>query len=196
VESAATVIRSGRARLALSTRDLARLAGVAYPTVSRIENGHDDPRWSTMARLIAVLTPPGAGAAARPLTRITDLAATGLTDLGGGEHPEFTALRAFVDQFAVHPEWVAAAIAEAPAASRSALLDNILAAIAEQLADDAGIRRPAWTRRVPPLPEPWVVPGTSRMRARDEAAATAAFAARGLFIAADAIWRQRRVVDA
>lgn len=190
MDSAATMIRSGRARLGLSTRDLARLAGVAYPTVSRIENGHEDPRWSTMQRLTAVLAPPRDGAA-RPLTRLADPTATGLTELGGEEYPEFTSLRGFVDQFAVHPEWVAAAIAEAPAASGSALLDNLRAAIAEQLADDARIRRPAWTRRVAPLDEPWIPPGTPRMRARDEEGATEAFAARRLFISADAIWRDR-----
>jgi predicted transcriptional regulator len=48
MESPAIWVRAGRARLGLSTRDLAHLAGVAYPTISRIENGHVQPRWSTL----------------------------------------------------------------------------------------------------------------------------------------------------
>jgi hypothetical protein len=46
--------------------------------------------------------------------------------------------------------------------SGSALIDNLLAATAEKLADDAQIRRPAWTERLPPLYTPWTAPTTPR----------------------------------
>ncbi|NBO06483.1 MAG: XRE family transcriptional regulator, partial [Actinobacteria bacterium] len=45
-------IRQARASLGISTRELARLADVAYPTVSRIERGHEEPRWDTLTRLL------------------------------------------------------------------------------------------------------------------------------------------------
>jgi hypothetical protein len=61
-----------------------------------------------MQRLTAVLAPRPVGATARPLTRLADPTATRLTELGAEAYPEFTSLRGFVDQFAVHPEWVAA----------------------------------------------------------------------------------------
>ncbi|MGA1259414.1 MAG: helix-turn-helix transcriptional regulator, partial [Ilumatobacteraceae bacterium] len=54
-DSPATWIRDERTQLGMSTRDLARLAGVAYPTISRIENGHEQPRWSTLQKIFVVL---------------------------------------------------------------------------------------------------------------------------------------------
>ena len=49
------MIRTERETLGLSMRDLAALAGVSYPTISRIENGHEDPRWDTLTKLAAAL---------------------------------------------------------------------------------------------------------------------------------------------
>lgn len=88
-----------RTRLGLCTRDLARLAGVAYPTVSRIENGHVQPRWSTLERIFEVLGRPLAlSAADREQPRHADLSDAWSEDATHAEHPDWTRLRALVDQ--------------------------------------------------------------------------------------------------
>ena len=187
MENAGTLIREGRARLGLSTRDLATLAGVAYPTVSRIEHGREDPRWSTMGKLLAVLDH---GTSGITLSSLADACAL---DRDGRVQPDFTRLRAFVDYQVRHPARLAAAILPTPSRSDIAMIDNLLAAIAEKLADDAGIRRPAWTRTVERLASPWEAPGTPRMRARNACEAPSQFAARNVMIPGSTLWRPRQV---
>jgi transcriptional regulator with XRE-family HTH domain len=179
----------------LSTRDLARLADVAYPTISRIENGHEDPRWSTLEKLSAVL-----GDALIPLGddhdvgRLADLSDAWTADASGAQHPDWVRFRAFADRLTLHPEHTARAIMPEPPRSASPLIDTLLAAIAEKIADDAGIARPRWTRERPPLAEPWSV--ATRPSKRAEAATTTPhqFARRGVVIPESTIWRDRVLV--
>jgi transcriptional regulator with XRE-family HTH domain len=49
---AATLVRQARARAGLSQRDLARLSGIPQPMISSIERGLQDPRHSTLERLL------------------------------------------------------------------------------------------------------------------------------------------------
>jgi hypothetical protein len=109
--------------------------------------------------------------------------------------PDWTQLRGFVDHLRLHPELTAVAIATPPG-SRSAFIDNLLAAIAEKLTDDLGIRRPRWTRHVAPLTAPWHAPGTPRMQAANAAATPEQFAARNIALPAAAIWRDRELIPA
>lgn len=67
--SASTAVRTARTQAGLSQSMLARRAGVAQSTVSRIEHGELDPTWATMTSLLAA-----AGWAADP-------ARTGAADL-------------------------------------------------------------------------------------------------------------------
>lgn len=67
------------------------------------------------------------------------------------------------------------------------MLDALLAGIAEELADDAGLERPRWTASVPPLQEPWFPP--PRMIAAARAATPPQLAARRIYIAACDLWR-------
>lgn len=46
------MLRKARRRAGLSQRELARLTGVAQPTVARIERGQEVPRIDTLARLL------------------------------------------------------------------------------------------------------------------------------------------------
>ncbi|MGH2718134.1 MAG: helix-turn-helix domain-containing protein [Actinomycetota bacterium] len=48
----AAVLRRARQRAGLTQRELAVAAGVAQPTVARIESGREDPRVSTLDRLL------------------------------------------------------------------------------------------------------------------------------------------------
>lgn len=191
------LIRRERDALGLSTRELAALSGVSYPTISRIEHGHDQPRWDTLERLAAALglrwkldLEP------RVVPRLAGLADRLGRDRAGDVELDWTRFRAFADRLQLHPELVGVAIAEAPARSGSALVDNLLAAMAEKLADDAGIRRPGWTREVRPLTTPWAAPATPRKRAEHAAQTPPQFSARGLTLPLPAIWRDRKPVPA
>ena len=122
--------------------------------------------------------------------RLSALADAWSVDAGGEEEPDWTRLRAFLDYLGRHPEAVAKAIASPPAASGSDLMDNLLAGIAEKVADDAGLPRPSWTAQITPLDQPWEGLGTPRTRAASTAAAPPQLAARRIFVAAASLWRQ------
>jgi len=193
MDSAGSLIRRERRALGLSTRHLAALADVSYPTISRIENGHEEPRWGTMQKIAAALGKSCSIDDELSFTRLADLAerVVGTFD----SEPTWTRLRGFVDQIALHPELTAAATADPPPASGSRLIDNLLAAIAEKLASDIGIRPPAWTAAIEPLETPWKAPGTPRRRAIAAAQTPPEFAARNITLPASAIWRDRAMVS-
>jgi transcriptional regulator with XRE-family HTH domain len=176
-----------RTALGLSTRELAHLAGVAYPTVSRIERGHTDPRWGTVADLARSL---GFELEMGALTPIAVVRLADLVDaIGDDGTPDWTRLRAFADQLRRRPHLSGVATSAVPAPSGSPLLDNLLAGVAEIVADDAGLRRPRWTREIPPLVEAWEAPGTPRKRQENASSAAPQFAARNILLSATAIWR-------
>jgi transcriptional regulator with XRE-family HTH domain len=50
---AGSLLTSARIRTGLSQRELAEKAGVAHSTVARIEAGHMDPSFGTLARILA-----------------------------------------------------------------------------------------------------------------------------------------------
>jgi transcriptional regulator with XRE-family HTH domain len=50
---AGSLLTSARIRTGLSQRQLAEKAGVAHSTVARIEAGHMDPSFGTLARILA-----------------------------------------------------------------------------------------------------------------------------------------------
>lgn len=194
VDNFGLIVRRERQGLGLSTRDLATLAGVAYPTISRIEQGHEEPRWATMTKIAAALGKafePSFTAA--PTPTLADLADRWSRDANGNPLPDWTRWRALADQMRLRPELTGAAILPMPAPSGSPIVDNLLAATAEKLADDVGIRRPAWTMKCQPLPEPWHPPGTPRMQVEAIARTPAQFAARNVLLPADAIWRPREM---
>lgn len=112
--------------------------------------------------------------------------ASAATDLG---NVDWTILRGMIDRIELHNELAAEAIADPPARTGDRALDNLLAAIAEKIADDRHVRRPAWTRNVPPLQQPWEPPGTPRMRAREAATAPRQFVVRNVLVGAANLWR-------
>lgn len=128
----------------------------------------------------------------RPAPVVPELAALSdawSTDRLGQDQPDWTRLRTFLDYLARHGELAGAAVRARPLASGSVFFDNLLAGIAEKIADDAGIARPAWTKRVGALPEPWQGDGTPRMLAEAAAATPPQLAARKITMTASALWR-------
>lgn len=69
-------------------------------------------------------------------------------------------------------------------------MENLLAAVAEQLADDAGLARPDWTTSVDPLAtDTFLSPLTPQMRERVRRATPQQFSDRRLFVDEESIWR-------
>jgi transcriptional regulator with XRE-family HTH domain len=88
----ARVLRDARREARLSQRALARLAGVAQPTIARIESGAVVPRVDTLDRLLAMcgraLTSgplPGAGVDRTPIRALLRLSPAGRLRLAARE---------------------------------------------------------------------------------------------------------------
>lgn len=192
---AATVLKEARTQAHLSVRALASRAGVAPSTVQRVEQGRVDPTTGMLVRLLLaagqrleLTTAPWRG------PQLAALADAWRAGPSGEPRPDWTRLRAFLDHLALHPAEVGAATLAVPEPSGSELMDNLLAAIAEKLHDDASLPRPGWTWRVLPLTTPWASPGTPRMRAAARQATPAQFSARGLTLDQASLWRDRASV--
>lgn len=199
MESPAELVRDARQSAGLSARALAKLAQVPSSTVLRIESGQVDPTVGMLRRLLEA-----AGRELRLKSTRWPSSQRGpvLAELTGAwvespdEHPDWTRLRSFLDDLSLHPDRVGTAIIRRPAKSPSPVLDTLLAGIAEKLADDAGIGRPAWTRRTPCLREEWSPFGTARMQATWRSAAPPQLLDRGLVIDEPSLWRDPETVGA
>lgn len=191
VSRSATILRGARTSAGLSIRALAETAQVSPSTISRIESGSMEPTLSMLERLLAAA---GFGLDVVLQTR-TGLQVADLVDAWSpspqGEVIDWTRLRAFLDYLDSDPEVTSRALAQMPRASGSELLDNVLAGMAETVADRAGIERPAWTPQVQSLRKPWASPGTPRMQALARAKTPPALTARGLTLSETSLWRER-----
>lgn len=196
IMAAAELVKTSRSRAGLSGRALAARAGVAYSTVVRIESGQVDPTTGMLERLLAAadhrlvisadeVVPP----------ELADLSSAWRAASDGEPRPDWTSLRAFIDTLALHPQWQARAIKRSPTAAGSDVMDNLLASIAEKIADDAGLSRPAWTLNVTPLREAWFTPGTPQMRESARASAPPQFAARNIWVSAESLWRGGELIE-
>jgi transcriptional regulator with XRE-family HTH domain len=195
MEEARMLVSEARRTAGLSIRELARLAGVSFTTITRIESGGIDP---TLGMLRRVLEAAGrtlrlaAEPSSRPRRALADLASA-VTRTPAGERPDWTRLRAFLDYLTMHPEEIPRAITPRPHTS-SRLMDALLAGIAEKLADDGGLPRPGWTRTAPKVKPEWAAPGTPRMREEQRQHAPRQLLDRGLVIDERSLWRDRETV--
>ncbi len=175
-------------------RKLAADAGVAGSTITRIQAGSVDPSVSTLARILnaagydieIVATPHGA----RKHPRLADLIdAWSYRD--STIRLAWSRWRTFLDRLALHAENLPEAIYTSPPPSGDQIIDNLLAAIAEKLADDANLPRPSWTKNVEKLATPYR-PATARNLA--EANIPQQLAERGLMIDTASLWRPGRTI--
>jgi transcriptional regulator with XRE-family HTH domain len=189
------MLRSAREQSGLSIRGLAEVAGVSPTTIARIENGHADPSVGTLAKLLDAAGFEWAGTLRRRRApalggiRLAQLV-TAWSHTPFGDEPDWTALRGALDVLRQHPEELPGALRARPRPSGSAILDSLLAGIAEKLADDAGLPRPSWSARVPPLPHEWIPAGTPRMIARWRAATPPQLRERNLIADEESLWRR------
>ena len=108
-----------------------------------------------------------------------------------GDVVDWVRLRALTDYLSSHPLHVERCISIPPSPSGSDLLDNLLAGVAETLADEAGIARPPWTEKVSRLRDQWCIPGTPRTVDQARLSTPPALAARGVVISRSSIFRER-----
>jgi len=178
-----------RSEVGLSQRALARRAGCTRSTIVRIEAGEMDPTFTMLARIT--------GAAGQRLTisrahlgdDLTLASFAGLTP--DAERMDWTLLRGLIDLLRAHPERVSAAISDPPARTGDLRVDNLLAAVADKLAEDAFLARPRWIDAVPRLEGAWRAPGTPRMKAREAATAPPQFVRRNILLGKGNLWRER-----
>lgn len=190
-------MRSARTAADLSLRSLAERAGVASSTVARIESGRVDPTTGMLARLLAasgceldLVCKPYVG------PEIADLASAWWADDQGVVRPNWNRIRGLLEHLALHPDAAGPATLRRPRRSGSALVDNLLAGMAEKTCDDAGLPRPPWTHRVRPLRKGWVQPGTRPMREAARASTPPQLLARNLILAASNLWPEGTTVEA
>lgn len=189
------LLRLTRQEAGLSIRALSEQARTSASTIARIEKGEMDPTVGMLKRLlraagyeIELTTRPSD----RPRSSQLRVLSDAWNSTAVGDRPDWTRLRAFLDHLARHPEDVAFAIRRAPRRSGSAVMDSLLAGIADKLADDHKLPRPSWTsassRRLQDL---WATPGTPRMRETARRATPAQLREHGLAISSDSLWRPR-----
>lgn len=195
MEEARTLVAEARHSAGLSLRELARLAGVSFTTIRRIEVGETEPTLGTLRRILEA-----AGCRLRieaehsheSRPALGDLA-TAMTQTPAGDRPDLTRLRAFLDYLARHPNEISRAITPRPHPA-SRLMDALLAGIAEKLADDNRLPRPGWTRTAPKMRPEWTPPGTPRMRDTYRQRAPRQLLERGVLIDESSLWRDRATV--
>lgn len=192
MEDVAELVGALKGSSGLSFRDLAERADVAVSTVTRVKAGAVEPTVDTLTRLLQ-----SAGyelqVARRPEVEPPTVGslASAWSERDGRLRPDWTRWRALLDRLALEPDRVAEAIYLAPPPSGNPIIDSLLAAIAEKLADDAGLRRPAWTTAVPPAVEPWRPPARGKDLEVPEQ-----LAARGLIVDGASLWRDPATIGA
>jgi len=176
-------------------RGLAAAANVSGSTITRIQSGAVDPTVQTLGRILDAagfelrLEAVRQGIPRRP--RLADLAEA-WTDGGGRFRLDWSRWRALLDELALHPELTPEAIYMTPPPSGARIVDALLAAVAEKLADDAGFPRPAWTEQAPMLEEPYQPLVARRVGSQE---VPEQLSARGLMVDTRSLWRDRKTVD-
>ena len=192
MEEVSRLVEAVKASSGCSVRDLADRADVAVSTITRIKRGAVDPTVGTLAR---ILDAAGYDLHLDAVRKCQDAPphlgrlAAAWSQHRGRVRPVWNRWRALLDQLAMEPDRIPEAIYVPPPPAGHPVIDAFLAAVAEKLADDAGLRRPSWTEAVPPLAEAWQPPSRiDRHEVPDQ------FAARGLIVDAASLWREPATV--
>jgi transcriptional regulator with XRE-family HTH domain len=189
---AGSLVASARGSSGVTVRELAARAGVAGSTITRVQAGVVDPTVYTLARVLAA-----AGYELRLSATRTDAIRTPqLADLvdawtrkGGEVRLAWPRWRGLLDALALHPELVPEAIYPSPPPSGARIVETLLAAVAEKLADDAALPRPTWTHAVPPLD---IAFRPSVVRPNRSHTIPGQLEARGVLIDSASLWRDAR----
>lgn len=188
------LVTSAKGSSGLAVRTLAADAHVAGSTITRIQSGVVDPSVQTLERILDAagfdLQIGAVRLGTRRHPRLADLA-DAWARRKGRLRLSWTRWRALLDELALHPDLIPEAIYVAPPPAGDRVVDALLAAIAEKLADDAGLPRPVWAERVPDPDEPFHPPVARAVAGRS---VPTQLAARGLMIDTISLWRDPETV--
>jgi transcriptional regulator with XRE-family HTH domain len=190
------LVANAKGSSGLPVRRLASDAHVAGSTITRIQAGVVDPSVDTLERILAAagfdleIIAVRSGTPRRP--RLGELA-NAWSHHRGRLRLDWARWRGVLDVLALHPEWIPDAIYLPPPPAGGRVIDALLAAIAEKLADDAHLPRPAWTEQAPSLDEPYQPPLARNVTGR---VVPTQLAARGLMIDSTSLWRDPETVGA
>jgi transcriptional regulator with XRE-family HTH domain len=188
------LVSNARRSAGRTIRSLGADADVAGSTITRIQSGTVDPSVKTLARILdaagftLVIDAVRHGVPRRP--RLADLI-DAWSYHRGRVRLDWTRWRAILDRLALQPELVPEAIYLTPPPSGEPIIDALLAAVAEKLADDATLPRPAWTYQVPVLTESFRPP---LVRAAASHTVPPQLEARGLLIDTESLWRSPETI--
>jgi transcriptional regulator with XRE-family HTH domain len=186
---AGSLVGSARGSAGLTVRELAARAGVAGSTITRIQAGVVDPTIRTLVRVLDAagyeLQISAARTDAERLPRLTDLVGA-WTRRAGEVRLDWPRWRGLLDSLAMEPELVPEAIYPSPPPAGDRIVDTLLAAVAEKLADDGSLPRPRWSRAVPPLDAPY---RPAVVQAHKDRPIPRQLRDRGLLIDAGSLWR-------
>lgn len=189
------LVANAREASGLSVRQLAVKACVASSTITRIQSGTVDPSTGTLAVILGAagfkLTVGAVRATVPPAPRLGDLA-DAWSIHRGRLRLDWARWRGALDRLDQHPALIPEAIYPPPPPSGREIVDALLAAVAEKLADDVGLQRPSWTSEVPALQHPYRPPV-----ARDVAGRVIPeqLRSRGLMIDGESLWRISASLD-
>lgn len=189
LKSVARDFGNARIKTGLSRKEVARRAGVSLTTVSRTESGEMDPTITMLQRLYSALDLRVALSTGPLFEPSIATLSNALTQKKRGIEIDYLKIRIFVDYVTGRPTIVEDAIAQPPRRSGFDRLDCLLAALAEKLADDAGIDRPKWCGTVPALVCRFTPPGTPMMNKRAAASAPSQFRKRNIYLSSLEFWR-------
>lgn len=183
---ASSTLRRTRSAARLSQRALARAALVDQPAIAAIERGHRDPSSDLLAQLLA-----GAGYTLVPVPTTDPLPATFVeelrTHLVSGD--EERAFRTFLSMHATLTRFtygvlVAVTLAD-PGTTGVSRYDALIAGLVEHHLTTRHLPTPPWiTDPGRTLTDPWFVDDSPYARLHDQGATPAAFAHRGVYLAA------------
>ena len=194
METVIRLVDAAKGSSGRSFRALAESANLAVSTVTRVSSGALEPTVETLARILSAagydLRLDALRSSQVPAPLLAELA-WAWSEPGGRIRPEWNRWRALLDRLAREPDRVPEAIYIPPPPAGDRVIDTLLAAVAEKLADDAGLRRPSWTECVPPLDTPWEPPTRGTHHEVPEQ-----FAARGLVVDSGSLFRDAATVGA
>lgn len=196
VMSAAATVEAAKRASGLSFRDLADRADVAASTITRIQSGAVAPTVAVLERIVDAagfdLRIELRRRGTRRVPRLADLE-DAWTVRRGRVQPDWTLWRALLDYLALHPDAIPDAIYVPPQPAGQSVVDALLAGVAEKLADEAALPRPAWCVDIPALAVPYTPAVPKHATGR---AVPPQLAARGLMIDTESLWRDRATVEA
>lgn len=184
-------IRTSRARLGLSQRDLARRAGLSFRGLQLLESSDHDPRVSSLDKVCRALGLPGGGVTTLVGEYLREdgrsFRCASLRMVSDGFESWRVHLFDAVDAFRKAPE--VALVQSAPEVALHPRLRALIASTVETLCSEASMPAPAWCRGVDALERPWFVSGLESLKASALVESPARYRQRNIFVLANFLAR-------